>query len=165
MTTTSDGQGVVSETMEMGPEWKLGGVCKIVDNALIWHNTSTGQVVWWKILYDGSLLSEKQGLGWNYVNEGQSVPSYWSLVGTMDRNDEHILFWQSQADGKVAWWKLSESGSIMDTTQDSGWGFVSENVTVPGAWKLIEVVGKRRVARAHLAQPEQRQGRLVAVEQ
>lgn len=135
----ASGEGVVSETMELGPDWKLGGMCKLVDNALIWHDRSSGSVVWWKVLSDGFLLSEKQGLGWDYVSS-ESVSSNWNLVAALDRNDEHVLFWHSETDGKVAWWKLDDSGSGIDDTRGSGWGFVSENVRVPGAWTLVEVV-------------------------
>ncbi len=138
--SSGNGQGVISENWELGPDWELGGTCKLVDNALIWHDRASGKVVWWKILSDGLLLSEKQGQGWGYVNEEKSMPANWRLVAVLDREDQHVLFWQNQTDGTVAWWKINDSGSILDNTRDSGWGIVSEDVRVASDWTLVGAV-------------------------
>ncbi len=140
MTTDNNGEGIVSDSLSVGANWKLGGTCKLVDNALIWHDPDTGNVIWWKILSDGSLLREKQGVGWGYVNEEKSMPSQWSLVAVLDRGDQNILFWQNETDGTVAWWKINDSGSILDNTYDSGWGLVSKDVRVSSDWTLVGAV-------------------------
>ena len=99
-----------------------------------------GTVAWWKINDSGSILDNTYDSGWGLVSKDVRVSSDWTLVGAVEDSDLPVLIWQNHATGKVVWWRLNNDIKLQDSSQNSGWGFVSENVTVSGAWKLCKVM-------------------------
>ncbi len=47
----------------------------------------------------------------------------------------NLLLWRNNDNGKVAFWRLNTDGQL-DTSQDGGWGYVSDNLTMSASWQL-----------------------------
>ena len=83
-----------------------------------------------------TLQNTSQGDGWDYVSDSITLDSAWRLAAITTISSVKYMLWQKTSNGKVAWWKLSDSGKLENETQDSGWGFVSDELTLNSAWTL-----------------------------
>ncbi len=131
--TEGTGHGQVTD-QSLSSDWRFAGNTKLNgSNTLFFQNTSTGKVAYWK-LNDSCELSAS-GL----VSQNITVGSDWKAVGVKSLNDTPTIIWQNQSTGKVVYWKLSDSGTLADETRDSGWGFVSDSITVNSNWRLSSI--------------------------
>ncbi len=140
--TQNDGWGYVCEELTLKSAWTLAGAVSLSStNMLIWQNRNKGKVAWWKLNTNGcTLVSSEQGNGWGWVSENNTLNSSWRLAAITSLQDTPALVWQKQSNGKVAWWKLDNSGTLVDETEDSGWGFASDEVTLNSSWTLSGVI-------------------------
>jgi len=91
---------------------------------IIWHNASSGQVVYWLLRDDGTYKSG------GFVTD-TTISSAWSLggFGDIDQDGACDIVWHNQSSGQVVYWLLNKEG-----TYNSG-GLVSES-TISSAWRL-----------------------------
>lgn len=57
--------------------------------------------------------------------------------GSLPVDGDTGLLRQNTNTGKVAWWRVNDAAQLVDSTQDSGWGFVSQD-SVSSNWTLVE---------------------------
>jgi uncharacterized delta-60 repeat protein len=128
------GWGFVSDTLTVNSAWRLAGITEIDGvKILVWQNQNTGKVVWWRLTGEMKLLNANKEGGWGFVSDNLTLNSNWSLAGVTSGQK---LVWQNQGTGKVAWWGLGGNYKLPNETKNSGWGFVSDNLTVGSAWSL-----------------------------
>ncbi len=116
--------------------WTMEGVVAISGtNYLLWRNTGgAGKMVYWKLNDSFQLSSTTEGEGWGFISSSLGLDSSWSFVGTVDIDDNTSLIWQNQSQGKFIYWKLNSGCTLKNDTQDNGWGYVSDDVTLNSSW-------------------------------
>ncbi len=140
-TTQGDGWDYVSDSITLNSAWRLAAITTISSQKyMLWQKTSNGKVAWWKLGDDGKLTNDTQDDGWGFVSDELTLDSAWTLGGVAEIDSLPVLIWQKQSNGKVAYWKLTASCKLQNTTQDSGWGFVSDSLTLNSNWRLAEVL-------------------------
>jgi uncharacterized delta-60 repeat protein len=132
--------GLVSDTLRVTGAWSALGV-RIFNGTpiIIWQNQSTGKVVYWLLNSSAQLVSATKDVGWGFVADTLTVNSNWRLAGDTTLGGSYTLFWQNQGNGKIAYWRLTSEGKLLNATQDSGWGFVS-SLTLANQWRQVGVV-------------------------
>ncbi len=137
--TKGDGWGDVSDELTLNSEWYLAGpiTSDSSNNLLIWQNENNGKAVWWKLNVNSCVLQDRtKNSGWGYVSEDAAVNSNWRLAEISTLGSTPALFWRQLETGKAVWWKLSDTGTLVDTTKNSGWGFVSEDLSASDSWSI-----------------------------
>jgi hypothetical protein len=130
--TRDDGWGYVSDNIAVKQGWRLattttlGGV-----NILYWQNQNNGAVAYWKLNSSNKLLDENQDSGWGFVADTLRLSSAWFDAGVVNSNS---LLWQNQSSGKIVWWRVADSAKIVNLIEDTGWGYVSKNLTLNSSW-------------------------------
>ncbi len=140
--TPNDGWGFVSEDLTLNSNWRLAGpVTNTTYNYLIWQNETNGEAVWWKLNPNTCVLLDRtQDSGWGYVSEEAAVNSNWRLAEITSLGRNPVLIWRNTNSGQVIWWKLLNSAKLLNLTQDSGWGFVSDDLTAAQKWEIKGVL-------------------------
>ncbi len=140
-TTQGDGWDYVSDTLTLNSAWRLAAITEIDSQKyLIWQKQSNGKVAYWKLSTTGKLPNETQDDGWGYVSDDLTLNSAWSLGGIANIDSLPMLIWHKQTTGKVAYWKLTYSCKLQDSTQNSGWGYISDSLTLDSSWRLVDVM-------------------------
>lgn len=136
-----DGWGYVSDTQQLGTDWRLNGSLELDGtHTLYWQNKASGEVLYWKIASDGSLLNRTEGDGWGRVAESVNVPEEWEIVGFATIGGQYTIIWQNQEQGEVAYWRIATDGRLKNATEGDGWGMVSESLRVGSAWRLADIL-------------------------
>lgn len=140
-TTQGDGWDYVSDTITLNSAWRLAAITTIDSQEyLLWQKQSNGKVAYWKLSSSGKLPNDTQDDGWGFVSDELTLNSAWSLGGVAEVDSLPVLIWHKQSNGKVAYWNLTYSCKLQNTTQDSGWGFVSDSLTLDSNWRLVDVL-------------------------
>ncbi len=140
-TSQGDGWDYVSDSITLDSAWRLAAITTISSvKYMLWQKTSNGKVAWWKLSDSGKLENETQDSGWGFVSDELTLNSAWTLGGVATVDSLPVLIWQKQSNGKVAYWKLTSACKLQDTTPDSGWGFVSDTLTLDSNWRLVDVL-------------------------
>jgi streptogramin lyase len=127
------GWGLVADSLTVNSNWRLSGVTTLSGtNVLLWQNQNNGKIVYWKLDSANKLVNATQNGGWGFVSS-LTLASQWRQVGIVNSNG---LVWQGQSYGKIAWWLLGDDAKLTSTTKDSGWGYVSDNLTLNSSWSL-----------------------------
>jgi streptogramin lyase len=127
------GWGLVADSLTVNSNWRLSGVTTLSGtNVLLWQNQNNGKIVYWKLDSANKLVNATQNGGWGFVSS-LTLASQWRQVGIVNSSG---LVWQGQSYGKIAWWLLSDDAKLTNTTQNSGWGYVSDNLTLNSSWSL-----------------------------
>ncbi len=136
--TQNEGWGYVSDELTLNSEWHLAGpITSGANNLLIWQNENSGKAVWWKLNVNSCVLQDRtKDSGWGFVSEDAAVNSNWRLADISTLGSTPALFWRQLETGKAVWWKLSDTGTLTDTTKNSGWGFVSDELAVSDSWSI-----------------------------
>jgi len=129
-----DGWGWVAETEHVDSLWRLVGISR--GNTLIWQNQGSGKVAWWRLNEQSKLPNANKNDGWGWVAENISVDSAWYLGDITEPDGTKTLIWHNQNNGKAAYWRLNDSTQILNENRYSGWGYVSEGLTVSGGWRM-----------------------------
>jgi hypothetical protein len=118
---------------------------------LLWHNQSTGQLVYW--LLDGTKL-KTGGMGNLTPSE---VSPVWKIVGTpdLDGDGKADLLWHNQQTGQLVYW-------LMDGTKlkPGGSGNLTPSVVAP-IWKVVGTPDLDRDGKSDLLWHNQQTGQLV----
>ena len=93
------------------------------------------RVIYWKLGNNGKLESIEEGENYGDVNKNVFLGSNWRFVSFSEISGTPTIFWHNSRNGKVAYWKLSDTTQILNNTQDDGWGFVN-NESTAAQWKL-----------------------------
>jgi hypothetical protein len=117
---------LVTETT-ISPQWRLGGFGEIDQDGtcdIVWHNQTTGQVVYWLLNSDGTLKSGA------LVTE-TTISSAWSLggFGDIDRDGTFDIVWHNQSTGQVVYWLLNSDGTLKS-------GALVTETTISPQWRL-----------------------------
>jgi hypothetical protein len=133
------GWGFASDTLTLNSFWRLAGISSAP--RLIWQNQSSGKVAWWALNSAYKLPSEAKNEGWGFVSENLTLSSAWTLGGVAELNSLLTLIWSNGANGKAAYWKLTSSYQLQNETRDSGWGMISETLTMKSSdnWRMCGV--------------------------
>ncbi len=132
--TQGDGWGYVMGIANPLPGWGMLGVTELGGVAtMLWKNSSSGRVCYWR-LDNGCELG---GEGWGWASS-LALPDDWGLKGEADIGGR-MLFWQNRTNGNVVFWRMEEGGTLVDHDKDSGWGYVCESVRLGSAWSLMAV--------------------------
>ena len=144
-TTENDGWAYVGGTLTLSSAWSLGGILVNIagsgNDGLVWHNQSSGQVAYWKLNANGTLLSDEQNIGWGYVGGANfTISSAWTLSAIQENvagnSNNEDLIWQNQASGRIAYWRLNDNGTLKNKTENDGWGYVGGTLTLDSNWSL-----------------------------
>ncbi len=111
---------------------------------LLWRNGANGKVCFWRIDVNGKLADTQQGSGWDYVSDNLTMDETWDLEGMLRVDGARTLIWRSSDTGEVRYWRLDDDGRILNETENSGWGAVSDK-TLDAAWSYgggLEVDGR-----------------------
>lgn len=140
--TQDDGWGFVSDDITLNSNWHLAGpITSTSSNLLVWQNEVNGKAVWWKLNANSCVLQDAtKDSGWGFVSEDAALNSNWRLAEITTLSDNPALIWRQINNGKAVWWKLQDSGELVNTTQDSGWGFVSDDLSVSKNWDITGVL-------------------------
>jgi virginiamycin B lyase len=138
---TATSIGYVSENLRVNSAWKAVGVKTLNDApTIIWQNQSSGKSVYWTLNSDATIKNETRGDGWDYVANTLTVGSSWRLSSMTTIGGTNTLLWQNQTSGKIAFWKLDSANKLLNETRDSGWGFVTDSLTLANQWRQVGVI-------------------------
>jgi hypothetical protein len=127
------GHGKVSASTLDG-NWRFTGAATIGGYAtLFFQNTSTGYVSFWQLDETATMVNS------GTVSDTITVNSNWRAVGVTTVDSVPTILWQNQSSGKVVFWKIGSDGKLTSEVKDTGWGFVSDTLTVNSAWRLAGV--------------------------
>ena len=120
---TIKSSGHVSET-SIPAYWNIVAVTDLNDDEavdLLWRNTATGGVYYWRLNTDGSHATSGK--------IGADIAANWTIQGVVniDDNNGADLIWRDSSTGKVAYWllelngELASSGYVYDANISSAW--------------------------------------------
>ncbi|MBN1676651.1 MAG: C10 family peptidase [Kiritimatiellae bacterium] len=126
--TRGAGGSVSADTI--APSWQLSGVGDIDRDGtsdVIWHNQSSGLVVFWLLNADGTRKS-------GGLVTADAISPTWQLsgVGDIDRDGSVDLLWHNQQSGLVVYWLLNATGTLKSD------GLVTADAISP-TWQLSGV--------------------------
>jgi len=98
---------------------------------LLFHNPSTGKVVYWSIDTTGQLKNRSRNDGWGPVGTWDMTPSWRMLAVQRNVGAQNLshLIWQNTENGKLLYWSLDSTGV------QSGMGWVATN-SLPTSWQF-----------------------------
>jgi virginiamycin B lyase len=131
--TKDSGWGYVS-SLTLASQWRQVGILN--SNALIWQGQSYGKIAWWLLGDDARLTSTAKDTGWGYVSDNLTLNSAWTLGAVTELGGDKTFLWHNPSSGRVAFWKVSDAVKLKNETQNNGWGYVSNNLTMSGNWTL-----------------------------
>ncbi len=145
---TVDSGWAWTDTNSIGTAWRAEMLHDNPGNSqrqILYHNSTNGKVAYWVLNSNGNLKDRTQGSGWGYISD-QTMNTGWSMVQIMSSsyikggNDGmDRLLWFRSANGKIAYWNLNSNGTLMNRTQDSGWGYVDDVQTLSN-WRYVQAV-------------------------
>ncbi len=108
----------------------------VSNNILFWRNVENGKVCYWRLNNSGQLKNMANGGGWGFVSETLTMDADWTLAGSLNMNDLHTLFWRNTQSGQVMYWRTNDDGTIINDTEDEGWGLVCDT-PVADNWRFV----------------------------
>ena len=139
-TDKDSGWGFVTDNLSYDSTWTFCDTFFIDDNPFIfWHNQSDKKVYFWKLDSDFKLAGNTEGTDWGLVSDSVTLDGSWSVAGHFTNSTGNYLIWNDSSTGKASWWKLDDDGKLVDTQQNSGWGYVSENMPDSAEWSISDV--------------------------
>ncbi len=134
---SGDDAGLVASGESASESWSVIGMTTIgSDYTVIWRNLSTNVIYYWQLDDDGLFTNEGENVNWGKVYSDTSVDSDWSLVSIGTLSGYSTMFWYNDNTGKVAYWKVDDNATIIDTNKDSGWGIVNDSFSVGSQWEF-----------------------------
>jgi len=165
--TQGQGWDYISED-SLPSKWRMVTLQRNADSKgndhMLFHNSESGKIAYWKITSDGIIKNRTQGDGWDYLSDDLTMETTWSPIliqKNADRTGHDHLLWYSTSEKLFCFWKLDENGKLLNPFKGNGWDIVSDWKVEP-KWRLVSVqLDADRNGSDHLLFHEKESGKVV----
>lgn len=147
------GWGMVSGNLKVGAKWKLRAVVVVNSQPmLLWQNSNTGVIVYWKLNSEGELADDKQGSGWGLVHMDPALEDGFIFAGATVVENKVVFFLRQLTTGAVyhvaldpanpSAFQSSENPEDFSDPQQTpdAYGLVAPNLRMDASWTLRAIL-------------------------